>query len=482
MYAEKDMGFRNNNINNFGTLNNSPNFFGFNNVSNFNNSFINNNFNQMPNMMQNNMNMNNFNNFNMMMNPMNNFNQFFPMNYNNNFIQNPSQYMSYNMYNNMNFFLNNINNTNNMPCIMNDIKFNCNNSMNNYNNINNKNIKSIQPMYNGNNSMNNIQPNFFMNEMNKNVNYNQNPMNNMINSVNINNYNHMNKMNNYYNNNIYNNTNSLSNSYNNISFSLNSDDFSLGQSINEGLSNTYIPMANELNITFAFTTSETFDVSGKPNDKLSSLINKFKNKQCPDKLKDHLNLCLHFGYKLDIEKTLRELGIKNGARILFVVKQINNDNDNDDKKEKKNSHNNDLAQLSPSGIIIKEHIHNLVYCLNNFSWKCNLCKGKYEKKSPKYYCSICNFSLCEKCHAIRNYPKKKVFSDEIDDSNISIEKKFLKTVYHKHYLVYSRTSRDSDELKQWYCNNCQETFENNIWSFYCTKCDYDLCKKCAGYN
>ena len=101
---------------------------------------------------------------------------------------------------------------------------------------------------------------------------------------------------------------------------------------------------------------------------------------------------------------------------------------------------------------------------------------------PKYYCSICNFSLCEKCHEIRNYPKKKAFPDEINNSNISVQKKFLKTVYHKHYLVYSRTSRDSDELKQWYCNNCKETFDNNVWSFYCTKCDFDLCTKCAGYN
>jgi polygalacturonase len=71
---------------------------------------------------------------------------------------------------------------------------------------------------------------------------------------------------------------------------------------------------------------------------------------------------------------------------------------------------------------------------------------------------------------------------DVDISNITIKKKFLKTVYHKHILVYSRTSRDSTEYKQWFCNNCKTTYENDVWSFYCTKCDFDLCKICAGFS
>ena len=90
--------------------------------------------------------------------------------------------------------------------------------------------------------------------------------------------------------------------------------------------------------------------------------------------------------------------------------------------------------------------------------------------------------MCEKCHDIRNYPKFKAFPEDNDNSKIDITKKFFKTIYHKHILVYSRTSRDQTELKQWYCDNCKENFENNVWSFYCTKCDYDLCKKCAGFT
>ena len=488
MYAIQDMGFNQNNFNTFSKLNNSSNF---NNGSNFNNPFINNNFNQMSNLIQNNMNsFNNFNNFNnyYMMNQMNSFNQNFPMNYNN-FIPNQTINMKY--FNiNIKTDLNNQNCINNMMNKMNDIKLNDTKNSNSINNINNNNLNSFQPMYNGNNSMNNIQPSYCMNNSinQMNMNNNQNQMNNnLINSVNMNfnnnmnYYNYFNFMNNYFNSNVNGgDINNLSNSYNNISLSNNSDDFIIGQEMNKNLTNTSKTSIGEMNIIFTFTTSETFDIPCKQSEKLSNIITKFKNEQCPEKLKTDWKCCLNNGRKLDREKTLKELNIYNGSRILIVVESKVDINNN--QKENKNSENNSLAQSSPSGIIIKEHIHNLVYCINNFSWKCNLCKIKYQKKCPKYFCSICNFSLCEKCHEIRNYPKKKEFPDEIDNSNISLQKKFLKTVYHKHYLVYSRTSRDSDELKQWYCNNCKETFDNNVWSFYCTKCDFDLCTKCAGYN
>ena len=495
MSAISEMGFNQNNFNDFSKLNNSSNFFNFNNGSNFNNPFINNNFTQMPTMMQNNM--NNFNNFNYYnnfntMNQMNNFSQCFPMNYNS-FIQNQpfNMNINVNIYDYMN--ANNKNGINNMTKKMNDIKLNDNSNINKVNSINNNNFNSIQPMYNGTNSMNNIQPNYCMNNsMNQmSISNNQNPMNNMINSVNMNlnnnmdYYNNFNYMNNYFSNNISGGgINNLSSSYNNISLSNNSDDFIIGQEMNKNLTNTCKTSINDMNIVLTFTTSETFSISCKQNEKFSNIITKFKNDQCPEKLlKANWKFYLHNGRPLDTEKTLKELNVFNGSRILIITENNEDTKKKENKKENKNSDvNNSQAQSSPSGIIIKEHIHNLVYCLNNFSWKCNLCKIKYEKKIPKYYCSICNFSLCEKCHEIRNYPKKKAFPDEINNSNISVQKKFLKTVYHKHYLVYSRTSRDSDELKQWYCNNCKETFDNNVWSFYCTKCDFDLCTKCAGYN
>ena len=460
-------------------MNNMTQFQNFNNFANYNTSFINNNYNSMQFPVNNNMMMNNMfnNNFipnmniggNMPMNQMN-FGGNMPMSQMN-FGGCSFQNQINNNYNMMN------NNMNNFPNSMNNIQF-INNQF-----INNMNNNTINFNNNLNNSMNNMQTSFSMNNPmgNMNLNNNQNMMNNnLYNSMNMNFSNSLNNNFDLINNNS---KNSLSNSFTNLSSSRLSEDFYLGQSMDDiyvNTAKTLKPFQNEtINMIFRFRTGEAFNMSGKMNEKLSNVIAEFKKTQCP-KDKNKLLFFLHNGSKLNIEKTLRESRINDGDIILI----INNDSQSKEIKEEKklNSEINSLPNLSPLGIKVKEHIHNLVYCLNNFIWKCNLCLVKYQKISPKYFCSVCNFSMCEKCHAARNYPKKKAFPENIDTSHITIKKKFLKTVYHKHILVYSRTSRDSTELKQWFCNNCKETFENEDWSFYCTKCDYDLCKKCAGFT
>jgi len=479
---------------NYNFLNNNqiPSYdFIFNNI---------NNFITMQTMLQNNM--NNMNNFNPLnggnsipsfgysapMNFMNNT-SFMPNMMQNNFPMNNS--MNNNMVNTMkdfqlnnNMIMNNINNMNNMNNFNNTM--NINNCMPNNNNITNSMI-NIQPSSSMNNSINNINinntnqnmmmNNNMINQMNMNMNYNNNM--NCPNCSNCPN-NNFNMMNNYFNNNIncYDPMN-LSNSFNNVLIPTNSDDFSFWPNMSQlNLLNTCI--LNDVNIVFVFTNTKTFNVSGKFTEKLSQIIDRFKVSH-PEIVKGKLLYCLHMGLKLDTEKTLKELKINNGDRVLFILEEEKTDNEKKNK-EKVNIDLNTLNKYTQIGLMIKEHIHNLVYCLNNFTWKCNLCKFKYEKNFPKYFCSLCNFSMCEKCHDIRNYPKFKAFPEDNDNSKIDITKKFFKTIYHKHILVYSRTSRDQTELKQWYCDNCKENFENNVWSFYCTKCDYDLCKKCAGFT
>ena len=503
MNALLETNFHPNNFNNFNNINDFQQCNNFQN--NNNNSFFNSNINCFPNMMNNNMySMNNYNmmNQNNMMLNTNSINMnCYPNQINNmnNFNMNNMTNTISNMRNDLMNKNNNINLNNNNSIIngLNNTYFNNMNVMNNNmmnNNMMNNNINNIQPMFNGTNSMNNIESNFCLKDSINNtcMNNNSNMMNNnLYNSMNmnINNPNCLNNfifMNNYFNNNFSNNNMNLSNSFNNITLSKKADDFSQGICFDlSGLSNTCKLFLNEINIIFAFTTTQTINFKAKSNEKLSDIINRFKNNsQCPEKLKNEIFYCYHNGSKVYMDKTLEESGIKDGDRILIIIKESKKDENYIEDEKEKNIENNDLSlvKISSFGIIIKEHIHNLVYCLNTFNWKCNLCKIKYDKLKPKYFCSLCNYSMCENCHNMRNYPKKKEFPDNIDNSNITINKKYLKTVYHKHILYYSRTSRDSTELKQWYCNNCQEEFENDVWSFYCTKCDYDLCKKCAGFT
>ena len=507
MFGRPSFDFGSRNINNFDKFpsNNAMNMNMSQNM--MNNYSVNNinNFNQMQNPMMNTMmNMNNQflgnNMYNTNINNMNNFNFNMYNNFNNqntsNFLNRTnsmtsliSNLMNNNNFNNMNnnqMMNNNTimnNNTNIMANTFKDIQLNNNHGMNqmqsnNYNNINNSMI-NIEPMYSMNQSMNNMS-----NANINNVNFNNNMM---LNSVNIpmNNFNFINQNNsNFINNYFNNNASALSSSFNNITNSILMDEFNLSNSENmEAMSNTCKVDFNEIKMNFTFIKGENFDVSGKIHEKFSQVIDRFKNNQCPEIYQEKTLHYLMQGKKIDLEKTLEELEVKNGEKVL-IIPEDDEKNKDETKDNSNNINNNNLQKgiLPQNGIIVKEHNHNLVYSLNNFTWKCSLCRKKYEKKYAKYYCSLCNFSMCEACHDNKNYPKKKEFPYDAFDSNIEIKKKFMKTAYHKHILVYSRTSRDSEELKQWACDNCKSIFENNVWSFYCTKCDFDICAKCAGFT
>ena len=133
-------------------------------------------------------------------------------------------------------------------------------------------------------------------------------------------------------------------------------------------------------------------------------------------------------------------------------------------------------------IFATEHKDKLVYCLTNFDWKCNVCNKNFTKKSARYFCSLCDFNMCDECHLKGKYTKKKVFPEGIKPSNPSVKEKFKDTDYHEHRLVYCRSSRSVIGYNGWICDNCREHFENEVWSFYCTNCDFDLCCSCVGYH
>ena len=67
----------------------------------------------------------------------------------------------------------------------------------------------------------------------------------------------------------------------------------------------------------------------------------------------------------------------------------------------------------------------------------------------------------------------KISSKLIIKNNYKWKKK---THLHKHQLILCETERFLG--CQYYCNRCRETFNRNIPSYYCTLCDFDICKNC----
>jgi len=266
---------------------------------------------------------------------------------------------------------------------------------------------------------------------------------------------------------------------------------------------------NEIKLRFAFTTGEAFFIDCKNEEKLSDIINRFKE---INNIKEPMNIAITNGDKIkDKEKKLNELGIENNQLILFISQIKNNEKEIIEKKKQFHLTEDEKIQLKKwlkeykenkiinkekdidsffkytkqkekiSSIDVKEHPHKLVYCISILNWKCSLCNINYTKEKAKYYCCICDFNMCDKCHTKGEYIKKKIFPEGITPSNIDIKNPILKYNNHEHPLIYCRSSRSVIRYNTWICDICDGKYKNDIWSFYCTQCDYDLCSKCAGF-
>ena len=291
----------------------------------------------------------------------------------------------------------------------------------------------------------------------------------------------------------------------------------------------------EITINFRFINCLNFKVKAKLNEKLIDVINRFKNNECPQEFKNVPNVIACHGEAIqDLKKTLLELNIKDKENILFLKshyepneyidkeeeykltqrekeqieilksqykeKYIDKGLNNKLKLSKHNIDNNidyeeyinveipsffnfmEKRDLMRRGINVKEHGHLLVYCLTNLDWTCNMCNNIYSKEDMKYYCSLCDYSMCQNCHYKRKYLMKKSFPKGIKPSNPSVNMHFFQTDYHEHRLVFCRPSKYFTSFRSWKCKNCCDIFRNKIWCFYCTLCNYNLCCNCCGFH
>lgn len=285
----------------------------------------------------------------------------------------------------------------------------------------------------------------------------------------------------------------------------------------------YISNSNLINFFFLFTTGQKYQVSGNTNDLFKIVLNKFIASQCPSYFKDKIKMALFYGDQIDQNKTLSENKIEEGSKVVLSISDsLNTDKDtyntmikqpaarvnlsdqssnvnkilnldNEDvhlllniydviQKHKQNiKHKNSLSNiyscqknsLECSHIHNKNHEHGLVLLYSNRNWICNICKTKYSNEESTYFCSLCNFDVCNCCIGlIKKYPLKQFYHQQT-------LLKILEFPFHEHKMIYCRKSKYYNSLSRWSCNKCYKDYSNKIWSFYCTICDYDFCLKCC---
>ena len=108
----------------------------------------------------------------------------------------------------------------------------------------------------------------------------------------------------------------------------------------------------------------------------------------------------------------------------------------------------------------------MIYCRTSrfeyeiTTWICNICRKSYGNKIWSFYCTNCDYVICLSCS------KKYIPGYKF------INKKGITLDDHNHDLIYMITNRN------WICNLCKKHYDNNIPTYYCTKCKYNVCSEC----
>ena len=86
---------------------------------------------------------------------------------------------------------------------------------------------------------------------------------------------------------------------------------------------------------------------------------------------------------------------------LRKIKHIPENPENKEKSHKDYSNGmNILSVINYKVLIKKRHDHPLIYCYYNGdkqNWICDDCFQSYDINVPNFYCSSCNYFLCQKC-------------------------------------------------------------------------------------
>ena len=137
------------------------------------------------------------------------------------------------------------------------------------------------------------------------------------------------------------------------------------------------------------------------------------------------------------------------------------------------------------------HEHPLIFCFpldrrtKCDGWTCNKCNKDYNNKIPSFYCTYCDYDICQYCIGRYQLNQFKLNLTEQINNAKNINKFTKNEEYewnkkypsHKHALVLIGRI---NKYTTWNCNECKKSFRNIDPSLYCSLCDYDICLIC--YN
>ena len=148
--------------------------------------------------------------------------------------------------------------------------------------------------------------------------------------------------------------------------------------------------------------------------------------------------------------------------------------------------NNDIISLLNFPILIKTHEHPLILCSTKRAegWSCDECSSSFKSYQPSFYCTFCDYDLCQNCLGnlrLNDIKKYKVYL-----SNFRNLKSVSKTIFNwqiqfpKHIHLLSSIKKTNNFCQ--FCNECKKEYNDNFFSYYCSLCDYNICEECFSKN
>ena len=151
-----------------------------------------------------------------------------------------------------------------------------------------------------------------------------------------------------------------------------------------------------------------------------------------------------------------------------------------------NDRSNILSLINLPIIVPYHDKHPLINCKTpgrykgNNCWRCNNCSTIYSYNVPTFYCTACDFDLCQKCLlglnafmiAIYNYRKSDIYLSQQFD-NVDYYEQNL----HIHPIVRILREPTYTEVPL-KCNMCLKDILKDEEFYFCSLCNYCICVNC----
>ena len=153
----------------------------------------------------------------------------------------------------------------------------------------------------------------------------------------------------------------------------------------------------------------------------------------------------------------------------------------------KNNRNSLISKINNS-IMVPKHPHPLYSCITPERskqlqfWTCNNCFCKYTFQIPSFYCTACDYDMCQKCLYEHPLYKIEIYNYNQNEkfllNNVNVNNANYKPNIHEHPMALILFENYFSEEFCIKCQKCKNFIKNTEAFYYCSLCNFNVCQNC----